>query len=140
MLSYFVNKWETTAVVKYHDSEKTFTSRWYDLVDFNNYKIVILQNSWTASASEILIWTLNDYFSDIEIIGEKTYWKGSVQVMKSYTDWSLLKYTIAKWFTGKTQTWIDWIWIEPTIKLELDLEKYQKNGFDNQLDKAIFIN
>jgi len=140
MLSYFVDEWEKTAIVKYHDTDKNYISRWYDLIDFSKYKLVILQNSGTASASEILIWTLKDYYPDLIIIWENSYWKWSVQVMKSYTDWSLLKYTIAKWFTWLTQTWIDWIWIKPTIELEYDLENYNKNGFDNQLDKAKFIN
>lgn len=139
ILSYFIDKNETTAVVKYHDSTKTFISKWYDLINFKDYKIIVLQNSGTASASEIMIWTLKDYYKDLELIGEKTYGKWSVQVMKWYTDWSLLKYTIAKWFTGLTETGIDWIWIEPTIKLEFDLENFKKNWFDNQLDKAIFI-
>ena len=139
MLSYFIEEWEKTAIVKYHDSEKSFSSRWYNLVDFSKYKIVILQNSWTASASEILIWTLKDYYPDITLIWENTYGKWSVQVMKSYVDWSLLKYTIAKWFTWLTKTWIDWVWIKPTIELEFDLENYKKNWYDNQLDKAIFI-
>ena len=59
--------------------------------------------------------------------------------MKSYSDWSLLKYTIAKWFTWLTETWIDWIWIEPTIELELDIEEYKKNWFDNQLNRAKLV-
>ena len=139
MLSYFIEEWEKTAIVKYHTTEKNFSSKWYNLVDFSKYKIVILQNSWTASASEILIWTLKDYYPDVTLIWEKTYGKGSVQVMKSYVDWSLLKYTIAKWFTGLTETWIDWVWIKPTIELEFDLENFKKNWYDNQLDKAIFI-
>ena len=139
MLSYFVPKWEKTAIVKYHDSEKNYLSKWYELIDFKKYKIVILQNSWTASASEILIWTLKDYYPNIKLIWENTYWKWSVQVMKNYTDWSLLKYTIAKWFTGWSETWIDWIGIKPTIELEFDLENYKKNWYDNQLDKAIFV-
>lgn len=140
ILSYFIPEWEKTAIVKYHDNEKNYISRWYDLIDFKKYKIIILQNSWTASASEILIWTLKDYYSDIVLIWENTYWKWSVQVIKNYVNWSILKYTIAKWFTWRTITWIDWIWIKPTIKLEFDLDNFNKNWFDNQLDKAIFIN
>jgi len=140
MLSYFVKEWQNTAVVKYIDSEKNYTSRWYDLIDFNKYKLVVLQNSWTASASEILIWTLKDYYTNITLIWENTYGKWSVQVMKNYIDGSLLKYTIAKWFTWLTQTWIDWIWIKPTIELELDLENFNKNWSDNQLNKALSIN
>lgn len=139
MLSYIIEKDEKTAVVKYLDSDKIFTSKWYDLIDLNKYKIVVLQNSWTASASEILIGTLKDYFPDITIIWEKSYWKWSVQVMKNYIDGSLLKYTVAKWYTWKTETWIDWKWIIPDIELELDIEKF-KDNYDNQLEKAKSIN
>ena len=140
ILSYFIKQWDITASVKYQNSEQNYTSRWYDLIDFSKYKIIILQNSWTASASEILIWTLKDYYPNIVLLWENTYGKGSVQVMKNYSDWSLLKYTIAKWFTWKTKTWIDWIWIKPDIKLELDLENFNKNKIDNQLDEALKIN
>ncbi len=140
ILSYFVEKWENTAVVKYPDFEKSYTSKWYNLIDFSKYKIFILQNSGTASASEIMIGTIKDYYKDVKLIWTKTYWKWSVQAIKPYVDWSSLKYTIAKWFTWKTQTGIDWIWITPTLELEFDIEKYKNNWFDNQLDKAIFLN
>lgn len=137
MLSYVVPEWENTAIVKYNGANKAYVSKWYDFIDLNKYEIIILQNSWTASASEILIWTLDDYF-DIVKIWENTYWKGSVQTLKYYNDWSSLKYTIAKWFTWKSETGIDWIWIKPDIELELDIEKYNKNWTDNQLNKAIY--
>lgn len=139
MLSYFVPINEPTAVVKYTWYEETSYSLWYNLVDFTKYKIVILENSWTASASEIMIWTIKDYFKDLVIIWENSYWKGSVQTIRSYTDWSSLKYTIAKWFTWKTKTWIDKIWIKPTIELELNITDF-KNWIDNQLEKAKSIN
>ena len=135
ILSYFVPKWEKTAVIKYIDSQMSYKSSGYDLVDFSKYKIVILQNSWTASASEIMIWTIKDYFPNAEIIGVKSYWKGSVQTIKWYEDGSSLKYTIAKWYTWKTETWINWIGIEPTIELKIDEEKFKK-WIDNQLEKA----
>lgn len=137
MLSYMVPKWEPTAVIKYRWSENKIYSKWYDLIDISKYRIVILQNSWTASASEIMIWTLKDYLN-ITTIWENTYWKGSVQTIKNYDDWSSFKYTIAKWFTWKTETWIDWIWIAPDIELELNIEAFKYNWKDNQLDKAIF--
>jgi C-terminal peptidase prc len=136
ILSYFVPKWEKTAVVKYYNSSKDYISKWYEDINFSKYKIVILQNSWTASASEILIWTLKDYYKNLTIIGEQSYWKGSVQVMKWYSDGSMLKYTIAKWFTWWTETGIDWIWITPDYKLEFDFEKFKKYWTDNQLNKA----
>jgi len=137
MLSYVVEKWEKVAVVKYNWIEQTYRSKWYDLLDLDKYEIVILQNSWTASASEIMIWTLKDYF-EIKTIWEKTYWKWSVQTLKEYNDWSSFKYTIANWYTWWSLTWIDWIWIEPDLELELDIDKLNKDWIDNQLQKAIY--
>ena len=136
MLSYFIEKWEPTAIVKYKNANKSYYSKWYDLIDFSKYKIIILQNSWTASASEIMIWSIKDYFPDSIIVWEKSYWKWSVQTIKSYTDWSSLKYTIAKWFTWKNEIWIDWIWIMPDFEIEFDIEKYKNSNLDNQLQKA----
>ena len=139
MLSYFIKKWEPTAVVKYTTWEQVYKSQGYDSLDFSKYKIVILQNSWTASASEIMIGTLKDYIDDITVIWEKSYGKWSVQTIRWYNDGSSLKYTVAKWFTWKTQTWIDGIWIIPDVDLEFDIEKYQQDWSDNQLEKAILF-
>ena len=135
ILGFFVAQWEPTAVVKYQDSEMSYKSKWYDLIDFSNYKLVILQNSWSASASEIMIWTIKDYYPEAVLIWEKTYWKGSVQTIKAYSDGSSLKYTIAKWFTWLTQTGIDWVWIKPDI--EIIVEEYiTDESKDIQLKKA----
>ncbi len=123
MLSMFVDKWNPVAIVDSQDWENIYASVWYKTLDLNNYKVYILQNSWSASASEIMIWTLKDYFPDITLVWEKTYWKWSVQTIKSYIDWSSFKYTIAKWFTWKTKTWIDKVWIKPDIELKQDETK-----------------
>lgn len=136
MLWFFISEWEPTAVIKYRDYKISSKSRWYDLVDFSKFKIILLENSWTASASEIMIWSIKDYYPKAIIVWEKSYWKGSVQTIKPYNDWSALKYTIAKWFTWKTETWIDQIWIIPDIEIKLDEESF-KNWIDNQLQKAI---
>lgn len=136
MLGFFVELDKPTAVIKYKDYKTTSTSKWYELIDFSKYKIIILQNTWTASASEIMIWTIKDYYPNAILIWEKTYWKWSVQTIKPYSDWSALKYTIAKWFTWKSETWIDLIWIKPDIEEKIDEEKY-KEWYDSQLQKAI---
>lgn len=136
MLWHFVPKWKETAVVKYLGWNENYYSEWYDLIDFSKYRIIILQNSGSASASEIFVWTLKDYFPEATIIGEQSYWKGSVQTIKPYSDGSSLKYTIAKWFTWKSQTWIDWVWIPVDIKLEFDFENFKRTKVDNQLEKA----
>lgn len=139
ILWYFIPEWDVIAREQFYNHEEVLRSNWYELIDLNKYKIVILQNSWTASASEILIGTLKDYYPNITLIWENTYGKWSVQIMNEYPDGSLLKYTIAKWFTWKTKTWIDWIWIKPDIELEFDLEKYNKDWTDNQLNEALNI-
>jgi carboxyl-terminal processing protease len=139
MLSYFVPLDQPTAYVKYINQEQNFLSDWYDLVDFKKYRLIILENSWTASASEIMIWSIKDYYPEATIIWEKSYGKWSVQTVKPYIDGSSLKYTIAKWFTWKTRTWIDKVGIKPDIELELNMEDFKK-WLDNQLDKAKSMN
>ena len=139
MLWYVIPKWEPVAVVKYVKDEWSYISKWQNLLDLNNYDVVFLQNSGTASASEIMIWTIKDYFPNVKIIWEKSYWKGSVQNIKEFFDGSSLKYTTAKWFTWKTKTWIDWVWIEPTEKVELDEQKLKDFKIDTQMDRALNI-
>ncbi len=138
ILWHFVEKDKSTAIVKYYDHKSKYKSIWYNEIDFKKYKIIILQNWWTASASEIFIWTLKDYFPKTIIIWEQSYWKWSVQTIKPYKDWSSLKYTIAKWYTGKTETWIDGVWITPDIKIEMEKYWIEENK-DKQLQKAINI-
>ncbi|MDD3144637.1 MAG: S41 family peptidase [Candidatus Gracilibacteria bacterium] len=137
MLGFVVPQLEKTAVVKYIDGDNNFYSAGLNLINLNDYKVIILQNSGTASASEIMIGTLKDYFPSIVTIGENTYGKGSVQTMKEYSDGSSFKYTIAKWFTGKTQTGIDGVGFKPDIELEYDFDLFKNEGKDNQLEKAI---
>jgi len=136
MLSCIVPTWEPTAIVKYSNkSSYSYKSVGYDIIDFSKYQIVILQNSWSASASEIMISTMKDYLPKTSLVWEKTYWKGSVQTVKEYKDGSSFKYTIARWFSGKTETWIDGIWIKPDYEVIVD--KYIKDeSSDPQLNKA----
>ena len=132
----FIERWEKTAVVRYTNRTQNYYSKWYDEIDFSKYELIALENGWTASASEIFIGTLKDYFPETTIIWENSYGKWSVQTIKWYKDWSSLKYTIAKWYTWKTETWIDWIWIKPDI--EIKMEKYWvEEKDDEQLQRAI---
>lgn len=139
MLSFFIKKWEVVANVKYLEDEWNYISKWLNLINMDNYEIVFLQNSWTASASEIMIWTIKDYYPNVKIVWEKSYWKWSVQTIKEFWDWSSFKYTTAKWFTWKNKKWIDWEWIKPDIEIEFDEEKFKNYKIDNQLEKALNI-
>lgn len=136
MLEYFVSKWETLVNIKYKRYSSDINATWLINNVFKDKKVIILINKWSASASEIMAWTIRDYLWDnVKIIWEVSYGKWSVQSLDSYSDWSSFKYTIAKWFTGKTKTWIDWIWIKPDIELKLDEDK-ASSWIDNQLDYA----
>lgn len=137
MLDYIVPKWEPNVVVKYSDwTKEILTSKWKEIIDFSKYQVVVLIDWNSASASEIMAWTMRDYLPNLKIIGTTSYGKGSVQRTKNYKDGSLFKYTIAKWFTWWSETTIDWVWIIPDDEIQ-----FNKNddGLDNQLKEALDI-
>jgi carboxyl-terminal processing protease len=101
-----------------------------------DFPTVVLVNGGSASGSEIVAGALKDY--DIaQLIGEKTFGKGSVQSMFSLSDGSSIKLTIAQWLTPK-ENMIDGQGIEPDIKVELTPEDFNSDK-DPQLDKAIEV-
>jgi len=102
----------------------------------SGYPIVLLINEGSASASEILAGAMRDNLN-VQLIGKKSFGKGSVQETKKLADESYLKVTVAKWLTPKGSS-ISEVGIEPDVKVELTDEDY-KNKKDPQLDKAIEI-
>lgn len=130
MLNHFVSDWETILELRYN---------WFiqDIIADNvakkhNQNTIVFINDITASASEIFVWVLADYLQNFKMIWNKTYGKWSAQSVVEYTDWSILKYTIAKWYTWKSKKNIDWIWFTPDIqmsdeKIELFLKRLGMN-------------
>lgn len=98
--------------------------------------VVMIVNNMSASATEILAGALQDYDRAI-IVWQKTYGKWSVQEPFVLSDGSMMKITIAKWFTPKDRG-IDEKWIEPDILIELTDDDY-KNVYDRQLEWAKII-
>ena len=136
MLGYFVKEGESVSVIKYHNYTLHNKSTGYTDIDPSKYTFIMLQNSGTASASEIMIGTIKDYFPNTTtVIGEKSYGKWSVQTLKAYEDGSSLKYTVAKWFTGKTARGIDGVGITPDKEV-IPTDQDTKDGLDVQLQKA----
>ncbi|MCX6792613.1 MAG: S41 family peptidase [Candidatus Falkowbacteria bacterium] len=97
---------------------------------------VVLVNEGSASASEIVAGALKDD-GLAKLVGQKTFGKGSVQVLRQLEDGSVVKITTAKWLTPKG-TYINEQGIEPDTKVEISAEDREKNR-DPQLDQALKI-
>ncbi len=103
---------------------------------FALYPMVVLINKGSASASEILAGALRDN-RNIKLIGEKSFGKGSVQVVLELQDDSLLKVTVAKWLTPKGSS-IAEVGLEPDVKLEIS-ESDAEAKKDTQLERALEV-
>ena len=96
--------------------------------------LVVLVDGGTASASEIVAGALQDYERAM-LIGEKTFGKGSVQLIYELSDTSRLHVTVAKWFTPNGNE-IDGTGLAPDIEV-LFTEEDHAEGRDPQLERAI---
>lgn len=95
-----------------------------------NFKVVVLVNGGSASASEIVTGALKDRLGT-KIIGEKTFGKGSVQELIDLSDGSAAKITVAKWLTPNGSQ-INELGITPDIAILDD----EKTTADEQLIRA----
>ena len=99
-------------------------------------KTVILLDGSSASASEIVAGALKEHKA-AQIVGEKSYGKGSVQTTIDMPNGALLKVTIAKWFTPSGKN-ISNNGISPDIEVNVPKgESYLLN--DTQKNKALEI-
>jgi len=108
--------------------EKTFRSSGYNLFN-DDLKMVILVDSGSASASEILAGALK-YHNVAKIMGTNTFGKGSVQELITITPETSLKVTIAQWLTPGGQSISDGglapdVVIDETPNDEIDLYDFQ---------------
>lgn len=106
-----------------------------------NIPIVVLINKNSASASEVLTGALKDY-GRATVVGEKSYGKGIVQSVFTFSDGSGLSMTVSKYYTPSGEC-IHEKGINPDYTVELP-EKYSgysvfllPHDEDTQLKKAI---
>lgn len=113
ILSMFLNKDK----VIYQIEDKTGIQEYYAKGTENkSYKIAILINNNSASASELVASALKEQL-DALLIGQTTYGKGSVQELVKLNSNQQYKFTTKKWLTSKGN-YIDGVGVEPDIKID----------------------
>lgn len=118
--------------VIYSLNEQSGTKVTYDETEESrNYKVFVLVNESSASASEILAAALQDSYGAI-LVGTTTYGKGKVQKTNKMNDGTMYKYTSAKWLTPKGEC-IDGVGLKPDIEISNGNELLK----DLVLEKAI---
>lgn len=100
---------------------------------FKNQKVVILINGGSASASEIFAGALRDN-EDIQLIGQTTFGKGTIQEPQQVDNGAGLHITIARWLTPSGY-WVNDGGLVPDIEVENDPDTEE----DEQLLRAIEI-
>ncbi|MCS7261260.1 MAG: S41 family peptidase [Anaerolineae bacterium] len=96
--------------------------------------LVVLVDGGTASASEIVAGALQDH-KRATLVGEKTFGKGSVQLVFDLSDASSVHITVARWLTPNRQR-IDAQGLQPDIIVPISDEE-RAAGRDPQLERAI---
>ena len=121
------------AMTERRGSEIVKTLRTTGTPILGNMKTVVLINGNSASASEITAGALREY-GKATLIGQKSYGKGSVQIVLGLPGGSQMKVTEARWYTPKGKN-IDKTGIEPDVKIDLSSDDVN-NSVDPQMDKA----
>ncbi|HET8580993.1 MAG TPA: S41 family peptidase [Candidatus Paceibacterota bacterium] len=136
MASWFVPAGQVIVTEDYGGKQDPIVHRslGYDLFKNQNLQMVILVDSGTASAAEILSGALHDY-GVATLIGTHTFGKGSVQELIPITADTDLKVTVARWLMPKGE-WIQRTGIEPDIYATTTIEDVRA-GKDPQMDRAV---
>ncbi len=108
-----------------------------DTSEKRDYKVAVLINKQSASASEILAASLK-YSYGATLVGTNSYGKGKVQERAKLSNGTGLKYTTARWLTP-IGTCIDGEGLAPDVEVEFISEGYDSNNIytDIQVNKCL---
>ena len=124
--------YQPVVIERTKDSARTFNGIMAPRL--NEIPTVVLVNSGSASASEIVSGALQDY-GVARIVGTQTFGKGSVQDYRELSDGSAIKVTTASWYTPKGRT-INETGLSPDDEVDYTIEQF-KAGIDPQMEQAI---
>ena len=102
-----------------------------------DYKIIILVDENSASASEIMASAMQEQYK-ATLVGVTTYGKGTVQETMDLSNGTLIKYTVQEWLTSNGNS-INGTGIKPDVEVVLS-EEYGNSATrenDNQFQKAL---
>lgn len=118
------------------DSIENIISKNTESID---YEIAVLQNSMSASASEILSVALKETV-DAYIVGTNSYGKGTAQKTTLLNNGGMIKFTVQNWLSPNGNI-IDKVGVSATIEVEVDDEYLIMPIMDNdnQLKAAIEV-
>ena len=115
----FLNRENLIVYTKGRSDEQNMRFTSHDKVAGVSYPLIILVNSGSASASEIVAGALQDLNRAI-ILGTPTFGKGSVQTIIPLSDGSALRLTTARYYTPSGRV-IQENGIEPDIIIEREI-------------------
>ena len=133
---------DTSKVILQTRASEDVEAKKYYSVNNNtkNYKVVVLINENSASASEIMTAALKEQYG-ATIVGVTSYGKGTVQLTKELSNGGMLKYTTEEWLTSNGNS-INDVGITPDIEVDLG-DEYLNDPLDKkndaQLQKAIEV-
>jgi len=135
MASWFLPNGKTVVTEDYGGNKPAdvYRSKGYNIFT-DKLKFVILIDSGSASASEILAGAMQDN-GIAKLVGEQSFGKGSVQEVINITPDTILKITVAKWLTPKG-TSISEKGLTPDYPVEISA-KDAVAKVDTQLNKAV---
>lgn len=128
IMELFLGKDEVMYYLEKKDEKKVYKDK---TSDKRSYPIVVIIDSKSASAAEIMTLALKDSYG-CKVVGAKSFGKGTVQNTKQLSDGTMVKYTSAKWF-GPNEESIDKVGIVP------DYEVTYSPTEDAFLEKALKV-
>ncbi len=128
---------DDSKVIYQIETKDTNTKYYSEGKETKTYPIVVLQDTGSASASELFSAAMKESYG-ATIIGTTSYGKGTVQELRTDDGNIEYKFTTKKWLTPNGN-WIHEKGLTPDIEVELDNSYYENptTANDNQLQEAL---